>query len=83
MLSSCCGLSQSRYKYGKKDACSLYEWIIYKRGSKAKGKERKGKEKKGKERKGKERKEKERKKKKRIGNNGRSYIQSHSHVRVI
>ena len=37
----CCGLSQSRHKYGKKDACGLYDWIVYKRGSKAKEKERK------------------------------------------
>ena len=37
----CCGLSQSRHKHGKKDACGLYDWIVYKRGSKAKEKERK------------------------------------------
>ena len=37
----CCGLSQSRYKYSKKDTYSLYDWIIYNQGSKAKEKERK------------------------------------------
>ena len=37
----CCGLSQSRHKHGKKDACGPYDWIVYKRGSKAKEKERK------------------------------------------
>ena len=38
---SCCGLSQSRHKHGKKDAYSLYNWIVYKQRSKAKEKERK------------------------------------------
>ena len=36
-----CELSQSRHKYGKKDAYSLYNWIVHKRGSKAKEEERK------------------------------------------
>ena len=36
-----CGLSQSRYKHGKKDICSLYNWIVYKPGSKAEEEERK------------------------------------------
>src|SRR5277367_5626247 len=40
-ICNCCGLSQSRHKHGKKDTCNLYDWIVYKRGSKAKEKERK------------------------------------------
>ena len=39
--SICCGLSQSRHRHGKKDACSLYDWIVYKQRSKAKEEERK------------------------------------------
>ena len=41
ILATCCGLSQSRHKHGKKDACSLYDWIVYKQGSKAEEEERK------------------------------------------
>ena len=40
-VSYCCGLSQLRYKYGKKDICSLYNWIVYKWRSKAEEEERK------------------------------------------
>jgi hypothetical protein len=39
--SKCCGLSQSRHKHGKKDTYNLYNWIVYKQGSKAKEKKRK------------------------------------------
>ena len=36
-------LSQLRYKHDKKDVYNLYDWIVYKQGSKVKEKERKGK----------------------------------------
>ena len=37
----CCELSQSKYKHGKKDAYSLYNWIFHKQRSKAKEKNKK------------------------------------------